>query len=244
MFISAQNIDSSLFNVITIIATALILKELEKKSIFMLHASAVEKNGNLYVFWGSSGSGKTGLILKLCRDEGFKFVSNGTVLLKDARNKIKCIGTFKDSIKLRSSTVSQLDQELFKMIFLRKNSSFNEKKEIFPNEIKIKVLNEFSKLEKIRLFTVRLSSNNPIFNLQKQIGYRSAMMLYSDLSRHSKMSELYCELNGYNVFLPSIDGYSVHKKRVEFINRLISQSYCGNINGNIENTIKELGLKI
>lgn len=56
-------------------------KELNKKNMYFVHCSVVEKNGVATVLMGEAGSGKTTLALYLCTGYGYNFVCNDRAII-------------------------------------------------------------------------------------------------------------------------------------------------------------------
>jgi len=54
--------------------------KLLKAGVIMLHASAVEREGNVYIFCGVSGSGKTSLAFRLSND-GYSFLGDDAIFI-------------------------------------------------------------------------------------------------------------------------------------------------------------------
>ncbi len=61
-------------------ALCMFAKEFNKKNMYFVHCSIVEKNGEGTMLMGEAGSGKTTLALYLCTEYGYNFVCNDRAL--------------------------------------------------------------------------------------------------------------------------------------------------------------------
>jgi len=91
----------------------LIEYKLAKKNYFLLHAGAVSRNSNAYIFTGRPGAYKTTLIMDFIRRTHFDFLGDDRVIVK--KEKVLCFPT-----------------SLFLFEFMLKNMS-TEKRSLFDN---------------------------------------------------------------------------------------------------------------
>ncbi len=68
-------------------ALCMFAKELNKKNMYFVHCSVVEKDGVATVLMGDSASGKTTLALYLCTEYGYNFVCNDRAIIGFIDNK-------------------------------------------------------------------------------------------------------------------------------------------------------------
>ena len=232
MTVYVNKFDDSALNVISILANSLMVREFEKNDIYMLHGSCVSINNKIYILFGSSGSGKTVCALNLCKNNKFKYISNGATLIEN-KKELQVIGTYKKGIKLRGSSIIQFDKKMFEIYFKNTKLALNDEKvEVMPKDLNLDIC-DLNKLngQNLNLYFIKLNKTD--FICTSDVDYRNKMILLEDLSRHLKMSDVYCELNDYPIFMPSIDNEELYIKRIKFINKLMNFTYKGNLYGNL-----------
>lgn len=231
MKIMYKEIDGSVFNALDILINSLMIRELEKKGRYVLHSSSIYdyRTKNALVLWGDSGAGKTTIMLDLVENYDFGFISNGSVIIKNGRDNFQICGTYKRNIKLRASSLYQYNAFEFEKFF-KSNSNF-EKKDILPKDLGIKEWKNSNQVNLVSCYFVKLC--NAPFNINTALNYRISMQLFKDISRHLKFSDLYLEINGKGVYVPSIDNKRLYKNRISFINNYLKKCFKGHIHGNL-----------
>lgn len=64
-------------------------RKAETKGCFLMHAAALEKDGQVYIFTGEKGAGKTTNLIALMQN-GFNLISNDRIFLKIEEGKLIC----------------------------------------------------------------------------------------------------------------------------------------------------------
>ena len=238
--ICCVEIDNSVLKLVNTMINSLIIKELEHRKIYMLHASCVysKQKNRLIILFGDSGAGKTTVMLDLIKKYDLEYVSNGSTLVEFTPSEIKILGSYKNGIKLRASSIREYDNLIFKKYF--QDTSHLIKKEIFPNELGLPLasFNNFN-APTISFYFIKLSRSPFIIN--KDINYRISMTLYNDIVRHIKFSEYYVEVNNKSIFIPSLDSEELFQSRVSFVNHFLKNDYYGFIHGTLVDTINFIG---
>jgi len=83
-----------------------IFYKLERKGIYLMHASAVERDGRGVVFSGLNGSGKSTLSIYLVLNHGFKYISDNFLLFDNRR-----IFCFPEVIRVAPADLTRLGIE-------------------------------------------------------------------------------------------------------------------------------------
>lgn len=237
ILIDYVSLDNSVYNAADILINTLFIMELERRNIYLLHASCVyfPEHDKILILWGDSGAGKTTTMLELVEKHNFEYISNGTTeVRRNGKDSYEIFNPFKKRIKLRASSVKLYDNQLFSNYFLKNNSK--EKIEIFPEDLGLKIY-EGEKINKnIAIYFIKLSNSPLIVN--REINYRNSMLLFHDIARHMKFSDLYLEINGNNVFLTSIDSENLFENRVNFVNNILEEKFKGYIHGKLDDVVK------
>lgn len=233
-----RKLDNSVFNAIDHLINSIILREYEKRNVYMLHSSSVyiPKSNSIELFFGGSGAGKTTLMLELVRKYHCKYISNGATLVKLLNSgNFKVLGSYKKGIKLRASSLSMYDKTLYSNYF-NELSSMN-KVETDPEDLNLNPYQQHSDSDvNLSLFFIKICQS-PL-NVNRKINYRISMLLLKDISRHLKFSELYLEVNDIPIFIPSIDNEELFSKRVFFVNKILETCFQGYIHGEFEDMVK------
>jgi len=96
--ICCVEIDNSVLKLVNTMINSLIIKELEHRKIYMLHASCVysKQKNRLIILFGDSGAGKTTVMLDLIKKYDLEYVSNGSTLVEFTPSEIKILGSYKN----------------------------------------------------------------------------------------------------------------------------------------------------
>jgi hypothetical protein len=193
---------------------------LQTKGIFVLHSSAVCRNGTATILWGESGAGKTSIAIRLCQKFGFEFISNDSTLVTlDKEGKLLVIGSLKRNIKLREFS----EQFNGKGQFLKQyNDKYESKRIVQPHEIMIEE-NTVYPLLVDRVFKIKLDKTE---KLQYSFvdHYRAKLLLYDELSkviRGSSTLPVYGKNKEKRLVLNNFDSEYLYKKRTNLIEILV-----------------------
>ena len=205
---------------------------LQDHNIFMLHASCcIDENDHPHVFWGYSGSGKTSIVLELCRKNNWRFYSNGALLIDGS--SLKIIGSLKSHIKLRYSSLVQQDEVLANKVFFEQygnNNLYNLKKSVTPEELGIKKANGEYYMRNmcfIKIMEDCFFSSTPN---KREI----AMSIYSDVSRFVRQSEVYLVYgDGNTMLLPHMDNEVLYNKRICFVESINKKVNVFSLHGSL-----------
>lgn len=236
-------LSKDVYNAINILLNVLIKITLQEKRIYILHASSVEIQNRDVILFGNSGSGKTATAIKLASNENVKFISNGSTIVSWNRKEIVVLGTYKKGIKLRKSTLAQLNPDLCNKLFDEElgESAYDCKILLKPEEMGFSNLGiDHLDTRSVEFYILQLEhSKNEILH-NGLYDYKTAMMIYEDLTRDITAAEIYLSINGESIFVPSFDDKQLAIDRINFINFLLQNYYKGVLVGDINMIEKKL----
>lgn len=203
---------------------------LQMKGLFMIHASCVAKDNEAMLLFGSSGAGKTSLAMDLCINKGYKFISNGSTILKLENGIVYAYGPVKKGIKLRYSSYSRMNLENAEKLFLSKKNrledGFDVKLDVSVEQLGIEQENKKTPVNKI--YTVKiLNTESKLVNIDP---YRMQLTLHQDLSRFLRCSStylIYGKKFEKSQWIKGLDNEKIHKMRIELIRALVSDDVRG-----------------
>ena len=235
--LSVKKIDDDVYNAVIVILNVLIKREKQKKGMYILHASSVVVDNRVLLLFGSSGSGKTATSMHLCLAKKAAFLSNGSTVVAYDGKKCKVVGTYKTGIKIRKSTLKQYDIKLCDEIFGtdEKDNGYDQKKVLSPEQMHMKdglvLLNDNNEIE---LYIIQLDKVNNEIHQNTEYDYKVSMQIYEDLARELDCSEVFVNIDGQLLYVPSFDDEGLYKNRVDFINYFMEKHYKGILMGGID----------
>lgn len=158
----------------------------KKKGIFGLHASAVEKNGNVFLFCGLNGVGKTSLAQLLIKKYGYKYFGDNYILVDKSsayfspdriRISDQSIGSLnlrKDGdfgfgkliVKLRDDQISKVKKARIAKVFIVIRST-----EWKPSKLSsIDALNKINLMQSVNGEDISLAKVSNLFLLKENFG--------------------------------------------------------------------------
>ena len=189
--VSNETIGRSLINVILGYC-------LYQRECFVMHASAVEINGNSFIFFGASGSGKSSLTADLFQSFNANFLSEDVACIDEVNNKFN-IKNAPSFIKLSDEIADILNFDQEKKLYLQsdrlKRSLYPIKKKSIPNNLRacffLQWGSEYSLLpmnhkDIIPSFLTSSFSAFPFNSCKK-----SSILLHKNISKISKSIPIY-----------------------------------------------------
>ncbi|MFH1896146.1 MAG: hypothetical protein ABH814_01560 [bacterium] len=197
--------------------------ERAKKGKLTIHAAAVSKNGKGILILGKQGSGKTSITLGLCRKYGYSLVGNDLVLAGVKGNFGYLYGGTK-IFRLRAATVKHYNRGL--KVFFESGENCDEwTHTAVVNPEKIQVTAEKSVVPIQAVYYVHLYPPDHSF-LAKEIDQLFSRVylyqIFSEYIRGSAIIPLVGKDLKFSNYLPSLDNETAFKKRIKFINWIIS----------------------
>ena len=241
--LSVKKIDDDVYNAVIVILNVLIKLDLQEKGMYILHASSVAVDNRVLLLFGSSGSGKTATLIHLGLGNKAAFLSNGSTVVAYDGKECRVAGTYKTGIKIRKSTLKQYDTQLCNKIFGSdaEDNDYDQKKVISPEQMHIKdgleLLNENKEIE---IYIIQLDKVNNEIQHNTEYDYKVSMQIYEDLSRELDCSEVFINIDGQLLYIPSFDDEELYKNRVDFINYFMKKHYRGTLMGGIDEVCARL----
>ena len=205
-------ISEDVYNALNILIDVLIRRTLQEKNIYILHASSIAIENRNVILFGSSGSGKTATAIRLSLNKDVRFISNGSTVVSWNGETVTVLGTYKKGVKLRKSTLEQLEPNLCHELFdsNSKNNGYDCKTVLMPEEIGLRTCNKTEIFtNSIEFYVIQLEKTNYEIPYNNQYDYKKAMMLYEDLTKKITASDIYLLINGENVFVQSFDNKQI-----------------------------------
>lgn len=222
----------------------------EESDRFVLHASAVSTPEGTLVLAGEAGSGKTSLMLRLCRKNGYKMVSNDKVVV-GARDNELYVERGSRYLNLRKSSVDIYNPDLGTCFKTNASSTWSNKVAIYPEHVGIEF--ETTQTPLLAILFLNILDNwkgaPEYYILPRKNGGKSKWSdlagIYDAFSKTIRGVDQISVTAGNRInqdfYMPLIDTpiSSWHRKR--FINNLIDEEKLFVLRGNIldaENVIK------
>lgn len=245
LILCVRELNKEVYKAVIVLLNVLIKRTLQEMGKYILHASSVIVDDRIVLLFGGSGSGKTATAMKLASSDNVSFLSNGSTIVAFEADKVKVCGTYKRGIKLRKSTLKQYDENLCNRIFGQNEdySSFDCKQVLLPEKLGFSdgVNNDIEQYEKIEFYIIQLDSLNTDLKHRTEFDYKLSMQLYEDLNREINGSEVYININGEPLYVPSFDNKELYIKRINFINYFMKNYFSGVLMGGLEELRTKLG---
>lgn len=243
LLLMTKAMSEDLYKAIAVLLNVLIKRVMQEKGMYVLHASSVVIDNRVILMFGSSGSGKTAMALNLGCKKGIAFLSNGSSVVKYEGDSFSVVGTYKTGIKIRKSTLKQYNTTLCNQIFGKSQdeNDFDKKVVLLPEQMgMINGEKELRDNNIIELYIIQLDKIHPKIKQNKEYNYKVSMQLYEDLTREIDGAEVYVNIDGTPLFVPSFDNEILFKKRVEFINRFMRDHFEGTVMGGLNEVSDKL----
>jgi hypothetical protein len=214
----------------------------QAKSLFTLHASALTIDDKGVLLLGHSGSGKTSVMLDLCRRFDGEVQSNDlTVIGHDILSDNVDIIEGTREIRLRFSSINKNFPDLIPLFSDGANtSSWENKIVVTPEQLGLRSVLVPKNL--VSVFEIHLDSKeqDPLL-VQEETGKSIQYRLYEDMSRIVRGSAISIFSRNNNIlgYMPSLDTEDMHVKRVECINQMIKRRGIISVSGGSLNDISE-----
>lgn len=233
-FISGQFEDFANSHTIPYFINYILEAERAKNGKTTIHSAAVSKCGKGILLLGKQGSGKTSLVLELCRKFGYSLIGNDLTLVGIKENIAYLHGGTK-VFRLRATTVNYYNLDLKR--FFKPDENIDEwTQTTIINPEEIKVMTEKSIVPIQAIFYVHLYPPNYNFVVKKVDQLFSRIYLYqifSEYIRGSAIIPLIGKDLKFSNYLPSLDNEIAFKKRIEFINWIINNKNYKYIAGSL-----------
>jgi len=205
----------------------------QAESIYTLHSSAltVKEKGVLMI--GHSGAGKTSIMLDLCQKYDCEVISNDLTFVKHnpvSRDLYLIEGT--KEIRLRLASIEANFPQLKYLFSGQPRSSWETKTIVMPNDIGLKTADSPRKLDSI--FEIHLDNKGKDdLVVRREDGIVVRFRLYEDMSRIVRGSAIsvFGENNQILGYIPSLDSYELHRKRVDSIEAMMSETGIISVSG-------------
>lgn len=177
-----------------------------KNNRIIIHASAAysNKTRKSYILLGEKGSGKTTLLYYLCKNLGLEFICNDHAVISSYDNKLFLHGGDK-FFRFRETAVklsNYAEIKTYKKNFL---PSWNNKEEISPSELGIKIHETISNVKNI--YHIRIDSQQEETFNAIWSGTQQSLLLHEKLGR---------EITGQTA--PFVDDYGKYFGSLPLIN--------------------------
>ena len=218
----------------------------QAKSSFTIHSSALSLDNKGVLLLGHSGSGKTSLVLDLCRRFDGAVISNDLTIVNHDKfaDRMTMVDGTKE-IRLRLTTVSRNFPDLEHLFPDEQISPWENKIVTTPEEIGIRSSSNQQELKAI--FEVHLdSSNDSNLIVQKVSGIGIKYRLYEDMSRIVRASAIsvFSNTEDFLGYIPPLDTKELHDNRINCIDYMSKQIGIISVSGGnlhqISNSIKEI----
>lgn len=241
-FISGRQEDFSDGQAIGWTAYWMMESQRQVKSLFTLHASALTIDNKGVLLLGHSGSGKTSVMLDLCRRFAGEVQSNDlTVIGHDILSDNIGIIEGTREIRLRFSSISKNFPDLIPLFSNGINtSSWENKIVVTPEQLGLRSVLVPRNL--VSVFEIHLDSKeqDPLL-VQEETGKSIQYRLYEDMSRIVRGSAITIFNRNNNIlgYMPSLDTEEMHDKRVGCIDQIIKRRGIISVSGGNLNDISE-----
>ena len=216
------------------------------KSLFTLHASALTIANKGILLLGHSGSGKTSVMLDLCRKHNGEVLSNDLTIVGHDRSSGQMAlveGTRK--IGLRLSSIAKNFPDLNYLFPAQAGSAWETKTVVTPEQIGLHSSSEPNTLDAIFEIHVDSKEQDPLL-VQREDGIPIHYRMYEDMSRIVRGSAIsvFGSTADFLGYMPSLDTESRQNNRVECINQMVKKNGVVSVSGGnldeISETIYEL----
>ncbi len=226
--------------VLEVLGNLALRRALEECGRFVLHASAVSRAGVAVVLFGGAGVGKTITAIALCRDHGFRLLSNGSALLGlDGSGHPEVLGSLKPGVKLRYSSFGRSFPAEADRLFAGvagcgsgasgggrvlgpAGASFDAKRTVAAADLGLEV--ETAPQPLVALYHLGLLSGPARTGSLDPVRLRVG--LYESFARHVRGAATFIafgEGHRRSVYVPGLDSPTLHDDRRRLIEAMVTQ---------------------
>lgn len=175
---------------------------------FLLHSSAVKKNGKGIIFIGQSGSGKTTLALEMISNQSYEYISGDLSVIEANEKPLITAGTTEVVIKKAMAKHYKSEQ----LIPLGSSHLFFKnppKQAVLPTEISA-------------IYLPKVDDSGRNVTIGQLSAHKSKIFLYEQLSTYIRGSNIL--LNPQSpIYVPSFDNTEIFSNRVKTIENIVSE---------------------
>ncbi len=215
---------------LTFIMQALFEKLHQQDKTYGLHAAAVYKGGKAFVILGSAVGGKSSLVLKLCKDHGFRFMGDEKCILANGLGGSVHVVGGNQIMLLRDDYLAKTYPELLQHVRSKLDGS---RSYIEPREARIDTFS--SSAQVAHFFQIKLSNksrSNPVSEFDQTLS------LFRGFSHYIRSND--AVLVHVNYPLPSLDTAELARKRLQFSKRIATEIPMTEIYGSVNAVAKRI----
>ena len=229
-----------------------VLSELvrQRRSEYLLHASAVALDGKAIVLLGGGEAGKTIGALELCMRHGFELFANNRVKLGAADGRIRLLRG-DPLFRLRYSSVLKYDPALARTIFPEAaggEPAWHRKCDVTPSQLGIGTPARLPRLAVFVLLKLESDgSENVVRRIRADSLTHDAFVAMSDISReicHLLRGTSFVPLvngSGFrDVFVPCLDTPELTRRRVDFLRTLFAGTHVLTVRAGLRPAIEAI----
>lgn len=224
---------------IAYVSRFLIEKQLAETGKATCHSACVERDGKAVLLLGEAGAGKTSVSVNLCKNYGYKLISNDQTVIGLENGRLMAFGGTK-FLNLRLLSVKENMPYLLGLFDKTDVNEWTYKVKVLANEIGIEEQYEATEIDKI--LVLHCNNNYKEIIIGNGDTWRNNFTLYQNLTFNiSNCASPIVNKYGHPIgFVPSYDTLETFNKRVELINFINSHSGYKSVSGNIEGIQKEI----
>lgn len=208
---------------IAYLSLSLLEKSRQEQGSVLAHAAAVSRDEGGLVLFGERGSGKTSVLLTLCRQFGFKIIGNDLIILGlDPLGGAKIFEGTK-VIGLRKAVAMNNFPELLNYFSKDNGDAWTTKAFLSPQELGIETEDNAMPIGYAGFVHID-SLGKQKLRVKREEGPWIRVNLYENFSRYIRGTCLpFIAGEGFDYlgYLPSFDSETAHQNRVDLINNLL-----------------------
>jgi hypothetical protein len=222
----------------------------QRRGEYLLHASAVERDGDAIVLVGEEGAGKTTCALDLCRQHGFRLYANNRLKIALVDGQLRLLKG--DAVfRLRYSSVRKYDEQLAERFFGSgpgEQPAWECKLEVEPGVLGIEVASPTPRVAALVMIRLdaesgagvvrRVESDSRSHDAFEALAHLSHAM--SVLIRGASVVPL---LNGQGfreIFVPCLDRPEFVQRRVALLRALFATGAVLRIRAPLDRSVEEI----
>ena len=219
----------------------------QERGEYLLHASALVRDGRAIVLFGPSESGKTTTALELCLEHGFQLFANNRarVGLRDGIPRL----LYGDPVfNLRRSSLQAYSESLAGRIFSNDAADAKQKRRVEPAALGVEVAGPAPQVAVFAFLALDAGAlRAPADRLPAEItsrdAFRALSSLYQEITmrvRGSAFVPIALSPRSEQFFVPSLDRPDFVRARVRFLEALFASSTLLKIRAPLDHAVAEL----
>jgi hypothetical protein len=218
----------------------------QRRGEYLLHASAVARDGKAIVLHGPSESGKTITSLDLCLAHGFQLFANNRVRV-GVRDGLPRLLQGDPSFNLRGSSVRAYSETLGARFFGRDSAS-RSKRRVDPAELGVAVAPPELRISVFALLALdERGPRSPAERIPPDVrtrgAFRAVAALYEEISsrvRGTAFIPVALGPGSKEFFVPSLDTPEFVRSRMRFLEALFASTTMLKLRAPLDHTVAEL----